>query len=38
MTRDISAPADDSIGERDGRFAAHKLAHLEAHSSLAVHI
>src|SRR5205823_9715384 len=35
---DISAPADHPIGERDGRFAAHELAHLEARSSLAADV
>jgi hypothetical protein len=30
MTRDVPAPADDSIGECDARLSAAELAHLEA--------
>ena len=38
MTRDVPAPADDAIGERDARFSATELAHLEARGGLAAHI
>src|SRR5262245_46767670 len=34
---DVLAPADDPIGERDVRLAAHELAHLETGSGLAPH-
>src|SRR6266545_4143163 len=38
MSPDVSAPANDTIAERNGRLAAHELAHLESRSTLLVHI
>ena len=38
MTRDVSASADDAIGQCDARFSAGELAHLEAGARLAAHI
>jgi len=38
VTPDVLAPADDAVGKRDTRRAAHELAHLEVRSTLATHI
>ena len=38
VTSDSLAPRDDAIGERDARFAALQLAHLEARGALAAHV
>src|SRR5438552_10495444 len=38
MARDVSASPNDAIGERDVRFSATELAHLEARSALAPNI